>query len=375
MKKLAVAILNYNKKYEFDRCNRLLERMKINRGSVFNWERMEQLKTRTEEHVAFWNVFDKWAMPKIKVCMLHIAESDADIIIHSYIQHVGSKNILYKVPDSKQVDMAQILYQGLPGISAMVFRREWLWYLLSGQKDIEIDSERFYQMLLSGITNGSCRIECIGQLLSEHWSYYGSRTPSVKQAKDYMLKYWGTVNVEARSRMIPVCYEYFLGNYGEFPIEDFLEGVSMNRAELAELLRIREEHLGKQLQAANSSTERKNDFYLFMCDWVELHQSGMSIADKLLQEGISAVAIYGAGKHGKMLYNELKTAKVKVACWIDRNCKAGTIEGCPVIDTGRELPQVDAVIVTPYREFQSIENLLRGKTKARIIPLDTLVRR
>lgn len=375
MKELLIGILNYNKKYELDRCNRLLEEMKIRRDSVFNWDGIEQLKTGAEEYIAFWDVFDKWAMPKIEVCMLHIAESDADIIIHSYIQHVGLKSIPYKVPDSKQADMTQILCQGLPGISAMVFRREWLWNLLAEQKNIEIGSERFYQLLFSALTNGRCKIECIAQLLSEHWSYYGSKTPSVKQAKNNMLKYWSAMDVEARNKLLPVCYEYFISNYGEFPTREFFEEVSMNKDELAELLRVREESLTQQIQAANGNAARKNDFYLFMCNWVELHQSGMSIADKLLLENVSTVAIYGAGKHGKMLYNELKATKVKVAYWIDQNCKAESIEECPVIGMDSELPQVDAVIVTPYREFQSIESSLREKTKARIIPLDMLVRR
>lgn len=375
MKKLAIGILNFNKKYEFDRCNRLLEGMKISRDSVFNWEGTEQLNTRTEEYIAFWDVFDKWEMPKIEVCMSHIAESDADIIIHSYIQHVGLKSIPYKVPDSKHADMTQILYQGLPGISAMVFGRKWLWNLLADQKDIEIGSERFYQLLFSALTNNRCKTECVARLLSEHWSYYGSKTPSVKQAKNNMLKYWSALEVEARKKLFPACYEYFVCHYSEFPITEFIKEVSTNKDELEELLNIHEENMKQQLQKANSNTERKNDFYVLMCNWVELHQSGMSIADKLLREDVSTVAIYGAGKHGKMLYNELQSTKVKVVCWIDKNCKTEAIEECPVIGVDCELPQVDAVIVTPYREFQSIESLLREKTKARVIPLDRLVRR
>lgn len=375
MKKLAVGILNYNHKYEFDRCNRLLDKMNISRDSVFNWDEIGRLKTRAEEYIAFWDVFDKWDVQKVEVCMSHIAEKDADVIIHSYIQHVGFKSMPYKVPDSKQADIAQILCQGLPGISAMVFYREWLWNLLAEQKDIEVGSEKFYRLLFRMFTDGQCKIELIAQPLSEHWSYFGSKTPSLKQAKDDIVKYWKAMDGETRKKLLPVWYEYFVRNYNEFSVTEFFEGVSMNRDELAELLRVREESLGQQIRTANSNAEKKNDFYLFMRNWVELHQSGMNIADRLLEEDVSTVAIYGAGKHGKMLYDELKTTKVRAACWIDKNCAGETIEGCPVIGAECELPQVDAVIVTPYREFLSIESLLRKKTKARIIPLDRLVRR
>lgn len=375
MKKLAIGILNYNNKYEADRCNRLLKEMDISQDSVFNWDGVEQLKVRTEEYIAFWDVFDKWEMQKVEVCMFHMAENDADVIIHSYIQHVGLKSIQYKVPDSKQADMIQILYQGFPGISAMIFRREWLWNLLSGQQNIEIGSEEFYRLLFHMFTNNQHNIGFIASSLSEHWSYYGSRTPSVKQAKEDMIRYWNTIDIEAENKLLPMCYRYFADNYGEFSITEFLEGVSMNKEELAEVLRMHEENLTQQLQAVNRNIERKNDFYLFMCSWVELHQSGGNIADKLMQAGISTVAIYGAGKHGMMLYNELKSTKVKVDYWIDRNCKAETIEECPVISVDNKLPPVDAVIITPYREFQSIESSLKEKIKARMIPLDILVRR
>lgn len=375
MCKLAICIIGHELKYETDRCKRYLNKMKTVWESAIFFKESSQLRTLKEEYVAFWDVLDKWEMTKIDVCMLHIAGRETDVIIHSYIQHVGLKSIPYKVPDSEQADMVQILYQGLPGISAMVFRREWLWNLLAEQKDIEIGSEGFYKLLLSVFTNGQCKIGCVAEFLSEHWSYYGGKTPSVMQAKNNMLKYWGTMAVKTRNRMLPVCYEYFIQNYCEFPITEFLEGVSMDKDELAEVLRGREESFTRQLQAVNGSVKRKSDFYLFMCNWVELHQSGMTIADKLLQEDVLTVAIYGVGKHGMMLYNELKATKVKMACWIDKNCKAETVEGYPVIGMEGELPSVNAVIVTPYREFQSIESSLKEKTKARIIPLDRLVRR
>lgn len=375
MCKLAICIIDHALRYETERCQRYLNKMGTDGKNVFFFKNVSQFRKIEEEYIAFWDVFDKWELQKIEVCMSHIAGKDADIIIHSYIQHVGLKSILYRVPDSGQADMMQIFYQGLPGISAMVFRREWLWNLLAEQEDIEIGSEKFYHLLFDMFISGRCNIECIARPLSEHWSYYGSKTPSAKRAKDNIFRYWNAIDVKTRDKLIPMCYEYFTVNYGEFPITEFIEEVAMNKHELTEVFRIHEENLTRQLQAANRKAERKNDFYIFMRNWVEFHQSGGSIADKLLQENISTVAIYGAGKHGIMLYNELKSTGVKAAYWIDKNRRTETVEGYPVIDLEGELPPVDAVIVTPYREFQTIENLLREKTKARIIPLDILVRR
>lgn len=375
MCKLAIGIIEHELKYETNRCRRCLNKMETDGKNIFSFKDVSQLQTIEAEYIAFWDVFDKWEMPKIEVCMSRIAANEADVFIHSYIQHVGLKSIQYKVSDSKQTDIVQILCQGIPGISAVVFNRVWLLNLLSEQKDIEIGSEKFYRLLYGMFMSGRCHIEFIEQSLSEHWSYYGSKTPSVKQARDNMFKYWNEIGTETRTKLLPMCYEYFIANYSEFSVMDFFEGVSMNKDDWAELLRVREEKSTQQIQLAKSQAERKNDFYLFMRDWVELHQTGMSIANHLLQKDVLTVAIYGAGKHGKMLYNELKSTEVKVAYWIDKNCKGETIEGCPVMGLDSELPQVDAVIVTPYREFQFIESLLKEKTNAQMIPLDILVRR
>lgn len=375
MKRIAIGILNYDKHYEVNRCIRMQKEMNICEDSVFSCDDIGQIESRQEEYIAFWDAYDIWDKQKLVICMSHIAESDADVIIHSYIQHIGLKGIPYKLSVPEQDDIRQVLYQGLPGISAIIFRREWLIELLFGQKDIVIGAEAFYQLLFKRFTKGKCSVEFIPQILSENWSYYGSKTPSVTRAKDNMLKYWNTIDFEPRNSLLIKCYEYYKNNFGECPLTEFYEGVSMDKDELEYLLQVREETLSQQIQIANCNSEKKNDFYLFMRDWVELHQAGGSIADKLVEEGVSTVAIYGAGKHGKMLFNELRTSKVKVIYWIDKNSKVENIEECPVIGMDSEFPHVDAVIITPYREFQSIENSLKGKTKAKMIPLDTLVRR
>lgn len=375
MYKLAIGIIEHELKYETGRCQRCLNKMGTDGTKIFTFKNVSQLQDIEEEYVAFWDVFDKWEMQKIEACTSYIVRNNADVIIHSYIQHVGLKSIQYKVSDSGKTDMMQILCQGIPGISAMVFSRKWLWNLLSDQEYIEIGSEKFYRLLYDMFTGNQCSIGFIEQSLSEHWSYNGGKTPSVMQAKDNLFKYWNEIDVETRNKLLPMCYEYFTDNFGEFPITVFFEGVSMDQDDWVELFRVREEKLTQQILAANNNVERKNDFYLFMRNWVELHQSGMSIADNLLNQDISKIAIYGAGKHGKMLYNELKSTEVKVTYWIDQNNRDETIEGCPVMGLDSELPQVDAVIVTPYREFQSIEDLLKEKTNAQMIPLDILVRR
>lgn len=191
MKELAIGILDYNKKYEMARCRRLLKEMGVSQESVFKWEGTGQLKTRREEYVAFWDVLDKWEMQKAVACMSRLAENDADVLIHSHIWHAGLKSIPYRVVDSGQADMGRLLCQGLPGISAVVFSRKWLLGLLLEKEQIKIGSGEFYRLLFSALMNGRCRTELIAQQLSEHWSYYGGRTPSVKQARNDILKYWG----------------------------------------------------------------------------------------------------------------------------------------------------------------------------------------
>lgn len=108
--------------------------------------------------------------------------------------------------------------------------------------------------------------------------------------------------------------------------------------------------------------ERRQKQYLFVRNWLEFKILGGKISARLNELNVSKIAIYGAGKHGSILCNELQHSDIEISFWIDSSPKISNIFGIPVYNTFEakdKVDDVDAVIVTPFLEFNEISELLR----------------
>lgn len=87
--------------------------------------------------------------------------------------------------------------------------------------------------------------------------------------------------------------------------------------------------------------------------WMELRESGKSVASYLQEQGISHLAIYGYGELGKRLKQELKGTAVSVDYIIDRSSSARDVD-CPTYPLSKDLPAVDAIVVTVHGLYHGI---------------------
>lgn len=129
--------------------------------------------------------------------------------------------------------------------------------------------------------------------------------------------------------------------------------------------------LKKSKKNQNKVTDKYSEYYSLLNKWMEQKKKGMSIAEKLQQRGIQEVAIYGMGDIAKHLQQELAGTGVIVKYAIDRSVRS-VIE----IDTylpNSKLPPVDAVIVTPFLEYDTIYSYLRKKVSCQIICITELI--
>lgn len=112
-------------------------------------------------------------------------------------------------------------------------------------------------------------------------------------------------------------------------------------------------------------------YYDIMTRWMELKMNHESIADHLKGQGIHKIGIYGHGKVGILLYQDLAETGIKVQYFLDEQAESDfeSIDGILVTSPTR-LPTMidtDAIIVTPSFAFDEIESVLKKKGYDKLI--------
>ena len=161
---------------------------------------------------------------------------------------------------------------------------------------------------------------------------------------------------------------------------DFAENVSLSVRDGAELIygEPQIERIAKtERDVLNSDIHKKHSYYELMRDWVELKNAGGSVESNLLEREFRKIAIYGAGKHGTMLYDELKDSNITIEAWIDGNPKVEYLKNIKVIPLAyldKVILDVDVIIVTPIVEYDTIVKNLKEKTPIKVISLGEIVK-
>lgn len=114
--------------------------------------------------------------------------------------------------------------------------------------------------------------------------------------------------------------------------------------------------------------------YLFhiMCQWMQLKNQGIEIADWLKALGWNRIAIYGMGAIGQDLLTELRTKGIDVIYGIDRNAMNIQSE-IPVCMLEDKLESVDGVIVTSAAQQEQIKKEVHKKLEVPVVSLKDIL--
>lgn len=128
---------------------------------------------------------------------------------------------------------------------------------------------------------------------------------------------------------------------------------------------------GNKLQEKNISICRVNRC---MDKWMQLREKEINLGEYLVSQGVYTIAIYGMGILGKHFIYEIEhsNTKVKIQYLIDRKSEKHNLK-YEIIHPERNLWSVDAIVVTAINDFDEITDMLRDKTKAKILSLEELV--
>ena len=113
-------------------------------------------------------------------------------------------------------------------------------------------------------------------------------------------------------------------------------------------------------------------YYNLLERWLTVHEEGRTLSDILAQREIFTIALYGMGKIGKHVINELKGSSITVVYAIDR-AKSGLYDSIVVKRIDDTLPKVDAVLVAAVYYFDEIEETLRKYVTYPIISLEEIL--
>ena len=94
------------------------------------------------------------------------------------------------------------------------------------------------------------------------------------------------------------------------------------------------------------------------------------MTDVLLDKGYHNIAVYGAGKHGTLFIGDIDLERVRISYIIDKN-RTEPIHGIGITKPGEHMEGIDAVIVTPLIEIETLQYEL--ETQADLISMYDLI--
>ncbi len=112
---------------------------------------------------------------------------------------------------------------------------------------------------------------------------------------------------------------------------------------------------------------RENVLYM----WIQIVLNGGNVVDFFKENDIHRVVVYGYGRIGKILCDEIKkNDSVELTAIIDKNYKAIDCDGS-VISPDDEIPEHD-MLVSTYTDTNYVRNKLGGRS-SNIVGIDELL--
>lgn len=109
-----------------------------------------------------------------------------------------------------------------------------------------------------------------------------------------------------------------------------------------------------------------------MNQWIIVKQSEKSLVDFFSSNNYKNIAIYGMSYLGERLVDELENTDVEVKYAIDKNSD-NIYAPFDVYTPDDDLPEVDAIVVTPFFFFDDIERKLEEKVNCPIVSIEDVV--
>lgn len=109
-------------------------------------------------------------------------------------------------------------------------------------------------------------------------------------------------------------------------------------------------------------------------NWMYLRDHQINVSNFFDKYGYKKIAIYGMGKLGLHLLNELSKSNINVAYGIDKKLQdSNNNMNLQIYNPSQQLPKVDAVVITVISQFAEISKMLSKTMNCSMIALEELI--
>lgn len=109
---------------------------------------------------------------------------------------------------------------------------------------------------------------------------------------------------------------------------------------------------------------KNTQYYNLFYNWFKVNQLGLSVTTYLKDLGYNKIAIYGMGKVGEILLNEIENSTLEVSCILEESLLKGSNE---------KAEKSDLIIVTPLFDYNNIKDSLEKFTNTEVISIEELI--
>ncbi|HBA68062.1 MAG TPA: hypothetical protein DCZ40_01720 [Lachnospiraceae bacterium] len=101
--------------------------------------------------------------------------------------------------------------------------------------------------------------------------------------------------------------------------------------------------------------ERNKKKFDLMCQWMKLKIQGIYLIEFFQDRGFQSIAIFGMGEIGQLMYDELVMEKKLTIQYAIDQSGIQYLESLPVYCLDKDLPKVDAIVITPVLITDQLE--------------------
>ena len=113
-------------------------------------------------------------------------------------------------------------------------------------------------------------------------------------------------------------------------------------------------------------------YFKLMNQWMFNIEDEISVANYFIKNNYKTIAIYGYGHFAKHLIYQLDNLGIEIKYVVDKYKLQQNIP-YTTFSVDEELPEVDAMVITPFMEYASIRVHMKSKIKAAIVSIEEVV--